>query len=182
MSHRRLLFSLLFALALGAIQCSSGNIDWVDESVEPGMDRPAPDFRLSDLKGVQVSLSGLKGKVVLLDFWATWCGPCRMSMPILEKLRERRPNDFVLLAVNVGEDKDDVASYARERNIRSTILLDSTQIVGRVYGASSIPMQILIDREGVVRHVMVSFRPQMGEELSSWIDRLNAAPVAATKE
>jgi thiol-disulfide isomerase/thioredoxin len=174
MSHRGLLIVLLLVLSMGVVRCSRGREDWVDESVQPGMDQPAPDFRLSDLQGRRVSLSELKGKIVLLDFWATWCGPCRMTMPLLEKLSEQRPNDFTLLAINVGDAKEEVSDYASERKIRSTILLDTAGSVGRVYGASSIPMQILIDREGVVRHVKVGYHPQMAQQLSNWIDKLKA--------
>jgi len=95
-------------------------------------------------------------------------------MPILEKLSERKKDDFVLLAINVGDEKSQVIEYVKQRNIRSTVLLDSDTRVGAVYQAGSIPMQVLIDRKGVIRHVQIGYNPRMGEQLGAEIDRLNA--------
>jgi hypothetical protein len=79
-----------------------------------------------------------------------------------------------LLAINLGDEKGQVIEYVRERNIRSTVLLDPDTRVGAVYQAGSIPMQVLIDREGVIRHVQVGYNPRMGEQLGAEIDRLKA--------
>ncbi len=134
--------------------------------------QPAPTFKLADLNGNQVSLDQFKGKVVLLDFWATWCGPCRMSMPLLEKLQSQYTADLALLAINLQEPRDLVASYVRTQNLHSRVLLDEEGEVGRVYRSSSIPMQVLIDKEGVIRHVQLGFSPRMGEQLREQIDQL----------
>jgi len=134
----------------------------------------APEFQLSDLRGQPVSLSQFKGKAVILDFWATWCGPCRLSMPILEKLQEEHPEDLKLLAINLEEPRDQVRDYVARRNIRTTVLLDSDGKVGRVYGSDQIPMQVLIDRKGIVRDIKIGFSPKMGEQLKKQLDQLNS--------
>ena len=134
----------------------------------------APEFKLADLRGQQVSLSQFRGKVVILDFWATWCGPCRLSMPILEKLQEEHPNDLKLLAINLEEPRDEVRDYVARRNIRTTVLLDLEGKVGRIYGSESIPMQVLIDKNGIIRDVKIGFSPRMGDQLRKQLDQLNA--------
>ena len=141
-----------------------------DATAEIG--QPAPAFALSDLDGRQVSLNDFKGKVVLLDFWATWCGPCRLSMPVLEKLQQEHPNDFTLLAVNVGETPDMVTPYARRQKIQARIPLDVQGCVAAAYQASSIPRQVLIDKEGIVRFIRDGYYSQLGSDLWSEIVKL----------
>ncbi len=138
------------------------------------MDQPAPSFQLTDLHGQEVSLAQFQGKVVILDFWATWCGPCRMSMPLLEKLQQEYPSDLKLLAINLEEPLDQVRDYVSRQNIRSTVLLDSEGKVGRAYGSESIPMQVIIDKKGIVRDVLVGFSPRMTDRLRGEIAKLRA--------
>jgi len=134
----------------------------------------APAFQLSDLRGQTVSLAQFKGKVVILDFWATWCGPCRLSMPLLEKLQMDHPNDLKLLAINLEEPRDQVRDYVARQNIRTTVLLDSEGKVGQIYGSESIPMQVIIDKKGIVRDIKVGFSPRMGEQLRQQLEQLRA--------
>jgi len=141
-----------------------------DTTAEIG--QPAPAFALNDLAGRQVSLNDFKGKVVLLDFWATWCGPCRLSMPLLEKLQQEHPDDFTLLAVNIGETPDQVTPYAQRQKIQARIPLDVQGCVASAYQASSIPRQVLIDKEGVVRFIRDGYYPQLGPEIWSEIVKL----------
>jgi thiol-disulfide isomerase/thioredoxin len=167
---RRALIGLMVAsLAAALTGCSSRS------SVEEGvlaLDQPAPGFTLPDLSGQRVSLGDFKGKVVLLDFWATWCGPCRMTMPLLEKLQQDVPQDLVLLAINLQDTKEDVQRFVAARQIKSRVLLDGEGEVGRAYQSESIPMQVVIDREGGVRYVKVGFSPQMGSELRREVEKL----------
>jgi len=132
----------------------------------------APTFELSDLRGQTVSLAQFKGKVVILDFWATWCGPCRMSMPVLEKLQKEYPNDLKLLAINLEEPLDLVRDFVARQNINTTVLLDSEGAVGRIYGSESIPMQVLIDKKGIIRDIKVGFSPRLGDILRKQLDKL----------
>jgi thiol-disulfide isomerase/thioredoxin len=134
--------------------------------------QPAPCIQLKDLDGRLVSLSDFKGKVVLLDFWATWCGPCRLTMPVLEQLQQEHPNDFTLLAVNLGESRNQVLPFTRAQKIQSRVLLDIDERVGRAYESGSIPMQVLIDQEGIVRHTQLGAFPGWKEQLWSEISKL----------
>ena len=132
----------------------------------------APAFKLPDLSGQEVTLDQYKGKVVMLDFWATWCGPCRMTMPILESMEKEFANNLILLAVNVQESKDDVRDFVRAQNVHSRVLLDEEGSVGETYGTESIPMQVLIDKRGIIRHIQIGFGPRTASELRSQIQKL----------
>ena len=132
----------------------------------------APRFELSDLDGQTVSLAQLRGKIVMLDFWATWCAPCRISMPILDKLQREFSNDMVLLAVNLLEPRDLVREYVARQNVRSRVLLDPEGNVMRQYGSESIPMQVIIDQEGIVQLVNIGLSPRMEDQLRGEINRL----------
>ena len=138
------------------------------EGLEIG--RPAPAFKLPDLNGRNVSLDQFKGKFVLLDFWATWCGPCRMSMPLLENFQKEYPDKLVLLAINLQEGPDTVRQYVREQNLNSQVLLDQDGSVGEIYGTGAIPMQVLIDKAGIVREIQVGFNPRITSRLRARIE------------
>ena len=110
----------------------------------------ARDFTLplAQTEGTQ-SLSGLKGKVVFLNFWATWCGPCRSEMPSMEALYNRfKDKGFVIFAVNSGEGRDEVVSFMKNNNLTFPAALDSDGKVNGSYGIQAIPTTFLIDREG----------------------------------
>jgi thiol-disulfide isomerase/thioredoxin len=136
---------------------------------------PAPLFELEDLHGKRVSLEQYRGKVVLLDFWATWCGPCRMSMPVLEKLQAEFAGNLVLLAVNLQEPVEEVQAYFERRKVGSIVLLDTDGQVGSVYRSDSIPMQVLVDQKGIIRHIQVGFFPSLDKLLREEIRKLLAA-------
>ncbi len=107
------------------------------------------DFELPDLDGENVKLSDYKGKVVFLNFWATWCPPCRGEMPAMESVyKELKDDGFVILAVDLGEDGDTVQKFVEGNNLTFPVLLDKTSSVGMTYTASSIPTTYLIDRDG----------------------------------
>jgi cytochrome c biogenesis protein CcmG/thiol:disulfide interchange protein DsbE len=116
----------------------------------------ATDFKLKDLNGRTISLSSLRGKVVFLNVWATWCGPCREEMPSIENLYENlgHDSDFVILAVS--QDTDGlaaVAPYMRENGFKFDALLDPDNQVGEAYDVSGIPETFIIDRTGrIVAH------------------------------
>jgi thiol-disulfide isomerase/thioredoxin len=142
--------------------------------MEPAVDigQPAPSFILTDLDGRETSLELFKGKIVLLDFWATWCAPCRMTMPVIEKLSKEYQNDMVVLAVNMREPKDVVEKYAFKEALSSHILLDKEGAVSATYGAYAIPMQFLIDRHGVVRHIQTGYGSNMAAQMRAQIEPL----------
>ena len=121
---------------------------------------PAPNFQLRDMNGHPVALSDLRGKVVLLNFWATWCGPCRVEMPAMEELYQAfSRKDFEILAVST--DAQGVAvtrPFQQENHLTFPILHDADYRVGLTYGARSLPMTFMVDREGIVRHQIFGAR------------------------
>ena len=138
----------------------------------PAVGRRAPGFQLKDLQGNDVSLDQYKGKIVMLDFWATWCGPCRVTMPLLEQLQHEHPDAFTLLAINVGDSPELVAPYVQQHRILARVLLDVEGKVGTAYRSESIPMQVLIDQRGIIRHVQVGYYEGMKDDLWAEIARL----------
>ncbi|MBN2736374.1 MAG: TlpA family protein disulfide reductase [Spirochaetales bacterium] len=112
---------------------------------------PIRDFQLKNLKGQPVKLSDQKGKVVLLNFWATWCGPCRSEMPSMEKLYQKyRSSGFEILAVDLQEAAETVSEFAKEQGYSFPILLDTTGEQAQAYGARGIPTSYLIDKQGYI--------------------------------
>lgn len=109
------------------------------------------DFTLEDLTGSKVTLSQLKGKKVYLNFWATWCPPCKAEMPDIEKLyQETKDSDLVILAVNVGEDKKTVADFIAKNKYNFPVLLDVKGEVSQLYQVTGIPTSYFIDTNGIL--------------------------------
>ncbi len=107
------------------------------------------DFTLEDLNGNKVALSGLSGKKVFLNFWATWCPPCKAEMPDIEELyQETKESDLVIIAVNVGEDKKTVQDFMDANSYNFTVLLDTDGKVSQLYQVSGIPTSYFVDTEG----------------------------------
>jgi|SRR5688572_5562749 peroxiredoxin len=121
---------------------------------------PAPDFQLRDLEGRLVTLSDFRGKVVLLNFWATWCGPCRVEMPAMEQLYRTFPRkDFEILAVSTDAQGEVVTRpFQKKNHLTFPILHDDGYLVGLTYGARSLPMTFMVDRQGVIRHQIFGAR------------------------
>jgi len=115
---------------------------------------PAPGFTLKSREGKDISLASFKGQVVLLNFWATWCGPCREEMPQLNRLYEKyRASGFVLLGVNVDDDTSKAAEVAKKLGLTFPVLLDTDKKVSKLYDLSTMPSTVIIDRDGKVRYV-----------------------------
>jgi thiol-disulfide isomerase/thioredoxin len=115
---------------------------------------PAPDFTLEDIDAKKFSLKDYRGKVILLNFWATWCPPCRREMPSIERLNQNlKGKDFIVLAVNQMEDSDQVFTYTGELEVAPTftILFDKDSNVARAYSVLGLPTTYLIDKKGNIR-------------------------------
>ncbi len=153
MIKRQLLTAvLLLFVSLSSAQAMGGRAGG-----QPKPGQVAPDFTLTDLSGNKITLSALRGKVVFLNFWATWCPPCRAEMPSMEQLNEVfSGKDFVMLAVNVEQNAESVVKAFIKRNPHSfTVLLDGEGEVQKLYGVYRFPETFLIDRQGrVVEHVL----------------------------
>jgi len=118
----------------------------------PQVNAPALNFTLQTLDGRALSLADLKGKTVLLNFWATWCGPCRAEMPLLQQAQDRNPDRLVILALNNGEAPDLVNAFVSELGLRLAVLLDPDNQVTERYRVRGFPTTIFIDPAGVIRY------------------------------
>lgn len=126
----------------------------VADTAAPLPDHPAPEFSLADTGGTMVSLRELRGKVVLINVWATWCPPCRAEMPAIQAVYEQyRDQGFVVLAVNFREDPAAVTTYLAEQGLTFPALLDYDGAVGAAYQARALPASFFVDRRGVIRTV-----------------------------
>lgn len=118
---------------------------------------PAPDFRLPDLSGRYHSLSDLRGKIVFLNVWATWCPPCREEMPSMEKLhRSLAGTDFVMLAISEdAQGRDAVEPFVRQLGLTFPVLLDPEGFIPKRYGVTGYPETFIIDRSGqIIQHLI----------------------------
>jgi peroxiredoxin len=119
----------------------------------------APDFTLRGADGRNVRLDELRGQVVLVNFWATWCGPCREEMPRLDALyRKYRKSGFVLLGVNVDDDPRTALATAAKLDVSFPVLLDTDKKVSRLYDLNTMPSTIVIDRDGKMRFLHRGYR------------------------
>jgi peroxiredoxin len=115
---------------------------------------PAPDFTLRTLDGSNLRLHEQRGRVVLINFWATWCGPCRQEMPLLNQLFQKyRGSGFTLLGINVDEDGRKAQAVAKQLGLAFPVLLDADKAVSQRYELASMPSTLLIDRDGRVRYL-----------------------------
>ncbi len=121
---------------------------------------------LSGSDSSELALGDLSGKVVYLDFWASWCGPCRLSLPQLEQLRrELGPRGFEVFAINVDEDESDARDFLAEIPVSYPVLRDGSGETPAQFGILGMPTGFLLDRQGVVRRVHQGFRRGDGEKL-----------------
>ncbi len=120
--------------------------------------RLAPALALLDRSGQAVRLEALRGRVVLVDFWATWCIPCRESLPAYDGLLQRYQREgFEVLAVSVGESRTRVDAYFADRQPLIRILLDPKTVAARQFRVQRIPTSVLVDRDGYIRYTIVGF-------------------------
>lgn len=132
---------------------------------------PAPDFALRDLGGNEVTLSDLQGQVVLINFWATWCGPCRLEMPAIEaEYQARAPNGFTVLAVDFDEPVADVRAFVDELDLTFPVLLDAGSTVNDLYRVRGYPTTFFINRKGYVERQHIGLMSEA--QLATYLDDL----------
>lgn len=157
------------------IKEASGENNAKGETKKDGISgKPAQDFTIDGLdSGTTYTLSDFKGKVVLLDFFATWCPPCRKELPILQKLNDSYTGkDFMFIAVNSMEERQPVKDFIDQQKFLFPVALDSDGSAGTKFGVTAYPTLVLIDKNGVVRHVHVGFEPDIAKTLQTEIDAL----------
>ena len=121
---------------------------------------PAPDFTLKAANGENIKLSEFRGDVVMINFWASWCAPCRQEMPLLDKLYAKySPMGFTLLGVNVEEDPAQARRLLEEIPVRFPILFDTRNEVSRLYQVEAMPSTVLVDRDGRLRFLHKGYLP-----------------------
>ena len=134
---------------------------------------PAPDFTLTSRDGRTVSLGQLRGQVVMINFWATWCGPCRQEMPLLDALYQRYSKlGFTLLGVNVEENSSGADAYLKETPVSFPILFDPKNQVSELYDVNAMPSTVLVDRNGQVRFLHKGYKPGYEDEYLNQIREL----------
>ena len=150
----------------------------------PGINTKAPAFRLMDLEGEVHSLAAYQGKVVFLNFWATWCGPCKVEMPAMEALYQVfRSQGMEILAVSVDQQGAVVTRPFKEAmGLSFPILHDSDYQVGLIYGARTLPMTYLIDRQGIIRQRVFGARDWNSQEARKLLSELLEEPYQAPSE
>jgi len=134
---------------------------------------PAPGFSLPTMDGQSLALEDLKGQVVMINFWATWCGPCRKEMPLLDALYKRYSKlGFTLVGVNVEEDSSGAGGYLEETPVTFPILFDSQNKVSELYDVNAMPTTVLVDRQGNMRFLHKGYKPGDEDDYQNWIRTL----------
>jgi thiol-disulfide isomerase/thioredoxin len=124
------------------------------------MSAAAPAFDLPTRAGGRIGLDALRGQVVMINFWASWCGPCRQEFPILDEMyRKYGPMGFSLLAVNVESDPADAERFLAKTPVSFPIAYDAENVVSGAYGVSAMPTTLIIDRKGRVRWMHRAYKP-----------------------
>jgi peroxiredoxin len=135
----------------------------------------APDFSMSDLNGNTVKLADFKGKVLLIDFWASWCLPCKKSMPhIIDLYNKRTDSSFTVIAVNVDEDRSKINDFAKSINAEFPfpVIFDKESKLPDLYHIEGMPTTIIIDKEGIIRFKETGFTDEIKEKMDSKIKEL----------
>ena len=180
-----LLAALLGMVVLPVTGCDPGTSDSAQSPAAhtaqdrsgPKIGARAPDFQLWNLEGNPVTLSSYQGRVVLLNFWATWCGPCRVEMPAMEMLyREFDRRDFEILAVSTDQQGVAVTRPFRESlGLTFPILHDSDFRTGVMYGTRTLPMTFMVNKRGIITHRIFGARDWQSPEAKKMIEKLIAS-------
>lgn len=172
---KRFVLILAVCLCLALTACA-GN-DETPESSESNSAQQEQSARYKDftgtlLNGGELTLSDYEGKVILLNFWATWCGPCVREMPAFPRLLEKYGDDLAVITVNLQEDEQTVADFIAENNYEFPVVLDTDGAVGKLYPTDSIPYTIIIAPDGTISDTSIGAdtAERMVEEYSAMID------------
>ncbi|NOX77166.1 MAG: TlpA family protein disulfide reductase [Gammaproteobacteria bacterium] len=160
-NSKTVFFALLFSIVLSSV-AQAGTLNG-----------PAPDFTLKSRSGENIKLSELRGEVVMINFWASWCAPCRQEMPLLEAMYDKYADlGFTLLGVNVEEDSSQATDLLREIPVSFPVLFDNTNRVSKLYNVVAMPSTILVDRDGNMRYLHRGYLPGYEDEYVKQIKEL----------
>lgn len=130
------------------------------QALAVGLQEEAPDFTLKSLDGGNLRLEEYRGQVVLINFWASWCGPCRQEMPLLDRLHHRyEDTGFAVLGINVEGDPDSAQEIVDKTKVTFPILIDDGQKVSELYSLEAMPSTVVVDRDGVIRYIHLGYKP-----------------------
>ena len=130
----------------------------------PKVGKPAPEFQLPNLEGQSISLGDFRGKSVLINFWTTWCPPCRSEMPYIQEVYEEwSDKGLVVLAIDIGESSSKVENFMQNYNLSFPVLLDSNQNVALKYRIRAIPTTFFIDKDGIIQDISIGAFPSKAE-------------------
>ena len=162
--------TIISLILLGATLCFTTSVTYAASETISGK---AANFTLKSRSGKNIKLSELRGQVVMLNFWASWCGPCRKEMPLLEKIHKKYKRlGFTLLGVNVEENSSAAKKYLRDVKVSFPILFDRTNKTSKLYNVSAMPTTILIDRNGNKRFLHKGYKPGYENDYKKQIKKL----------
>jgi len=147
-----------------------GMIEEVDSGDMPQVNTPAPDFELENLTGEIKHLSDFQGRVVVLNFWATWCGPCTYEMPFFQEIYESYESEIAVLAVNNQESVDRVSPFVEELGLTYEIMMDNDGGVAMQYQVLGFPTTYFIDPNGIIKFLHVGVLTE--EQLDGYLNLL----------
>ena len=134
---------------------------------------PAPNFTLKSMSGKNLKLSEMTGNVVLINFWASWCGPCRQEMPLLNDLHNKyEPLGFTVLGVNVEEQSEAALGFINDYPVDFPVLLDSKNKVSKLYNVVAMPTTVVVDRDGNMRFLHKGYKPGDEKEYRNMVKKL----------
>lgn len=168
-----IIIAVIFLLPSCGNRSAKGSASQSDSTTLVKVGDPAPDFSVALFDGSHLTLSELRGKVVLLNFWATWCPPCRQELTRVQKdLIDRfAGRDFLFLPVSRGEKRSDVAAFREKMGYTFPMGLDSTRTIYDRYATNFIPRNYLIDRDGRIITATIGYSPEEFDELIAAIER-----------
>lgn len=180
-------------LALTVLAIFTVWVTWRAKAIEMGsgpgshvsalVGKPAPDFSLQSLDGRRVSLHDYRGKTTVVSFWASWCGPCRLEMPLLARFyrQTHKPDSaFEFLAVSIDETEEPARNTANNLKIPFPVLMATDSRIADTYGVESIPMLLVIDKAGKVSYSQIGFNMGLDILLAQQLDIKNYTPIQGT--
>ncbi|MFC2052094.1 TlpA family protein disulfide reductase [Chloroflexota bacterium] len=166
-----ILLALVLTTALLITSCFSA-VAPEGNAQSPDTGNLAPDFQLSNLEGQAISLSDFRGRPVLINFWASWCGPCRAEMPYIQQIFEKwSDRGLVILAIDIGESRSTVEDFMQSYGLSFPALLDMNKTVSAEYNIRFIPTTFLIDKDGIIKAVKIGAFSSV-EEIESNLSKI----------